>query len=80
MDARVETNIHNKTIDNLEDWIRNNYLQMLEQKDITFSSKLRFRLVINNSEVEILEEYSQQNWTVPLKFEKGRLKNSSQTR
>ncbi|MEH2305271.1 hypothetical protein [Nostoc sp.] len=37
-------------------------------------------LAINNQEVEILEEYSQQNWTVQLKFEKGRLKNSSQTR
>lgn len=75
-DAQNSSNIHTRTIKDLEQYIRDNYIQLigvLEQKGITFSSKLKFRLVIDGLKVEILEEYSQQTWETLMEFKDGRL-------
>lgn len=75
--ARIYTNIHIHKIKYLEDYVRKNYLQLLkiaEQKGVVFSSKLKFKLQINKSQIQILEEASRQCWIMPGEFKDGMLK------
>ncbi len=79
MEAVIQTKSHVQAIKNLEKYIRSNYLQLMslvEKKSIFPSSRFKFRLVINASNVVVVEEVSQQTWPTQLKFKDGMLKNS----
>ena len=66
-DARIQSNCWMKTLENWEKWVRDNYLLLVEQakhEGVTFGSKLKFRLMINDPKVYALEEASLVAWEI----------------
>ncbi|HBL12133.1 MAG TPA: hypothetical protein DD379_12130, partial [Cyanobacteria bacterium UBA11162] len=67
VDVRIQSNCWIKTIKNWEKYVRDNYLLMVEQampNGITFGSKLKFRLIIDDPQVYVLEEVSRVAWKI----------------
>jgi hypothetical protein len=66
-EARIQSNCWMKTLENWEKWVRDNYLLLVEQakhEGVTFGSKLKFRLMINDPKVYALEEASLVAWEI----------------
>lgn len=65
IDARIQSNIWIRSLKNWEKYVRDNYLLLVEQAktdNIVFNSKLKFSLMIDPLQVNVLEEGSQVAW------------------
>jgi hypothetical protein len=68
LDVRIQSNCWVQSLKNWEEYVRNNYLLLLEQaqhEGITFNSKLKFRLRIeDDQQVYAFEEEARVAWLI----------------